>query len=83
MATAPGFVRLPGHMEWRILHSDGVAWLSEARQTLDFNLESLAHRARAGKLKGVRLDAGTLIVTSNASDVPAAAEGQKHSRFVA
>lgn len=54
--------------------SDGAAWLNEARQVLDFNLKRLAYRARAGKLEGVRLDAGTLIVTPNASDVPSAAE---------
>jgi hypothetical protein len=54
--------------------SDGAAWLSEARQVLDFNLKRLAYRARAGKLEGVRLEAGTLIVTPAAGDVPAAAE---------
>lgn len=53
---------------------DGAAWLNEARQVLDFNLKRLAYRARAGKLEGVRLDAGTLIVTPTAGDVPAAAE---------
>jgi hypothetical protein len=40
---------------------------------LDFNLKRLAHRARSGKLEGVRLVAGTLIVTPIASEVPMAA----------
>ena len=53
---------------------DGVAWLTEMQQLLDFNLKRLAHRARNGKLEGVRLDAGTLIVTPLASEVPAAAD---------
>jgi hypothetical protein len=33
---------------------DGAAWLAEARQVLDFNLKRLAHRARSGKLEGIR-----------------------------
>jgi hypothetical protein len=41
---------------------------------LDFNLKRLAHRARSGKLEGVRLEEGTLIVTPIAGEVPAAAE---------
>ena len=49
-------------------------WLAEARQMLDFNLKRLAHRARSGKLDGVRLEGGTLIVTPAAGEVPAAAE---------
>ncbi|MBZ9711556.1 Tn3 family transposase [Mesorhizobium sp. ESP7-2] len=53
---------------------DGAAWLAEARQMLDFNLKRLAHRARSGKLEGVRLEAGMLIVTPTAGEVPAAAE---------
>ncbi|MGQ7557908.1 Tn3 family transposase, partial [Streptococcus suis] len=49
---------------------DGVAYLTEMRQMLDFNLKRLAHRARNGKLEGVRLEDGKLIVTPLASDVP-------------
>lgn len=30
---------------------------------LDFNLKRLAHKTRSGKLEGVRLEGGTLIVT--------------------
>ncbi|EXL07897.1 Tn3 family transposase [Aquamicrobium defluvii] len=56
------------------VHGDGAQWLAEVRQMLDFNLKRLAHRARSGKLEGVRLEAGTLTVTPNAGEVPAAAE---------
>ncbi len=56
------------------VQGDAAAWLAEARQMLDFNLKRLAHRARSGKLEGVRLVAGTLIVTPNAGEVPTAAE---------
>ena len=53
---------------------DGAAWLAQMQQLLDFNLKRLAHRALNGKLEGVRLEAGTLLVTPLASEVPAAAE---------
>jgi hypothetical protein len=56
---------------------DAVTYLSEARQTLDFNLKRLAYRARNGKLEGIRLDAGQLVVTPLPGDVPAAAEELK------
>lgn len=56
------------------VQSDGAQWLAEARQMLDFNLQRLAHRARSGSLEGVRLEAGTLIITPTASEIPAAAE---------
>lgn len=56
------------------VQGDGAQWLAEARQFLDFNLKRLAHRARAEKLEGVRLEAGTLIVTPAAGEVPAEAE---------
>lgn len=56
------------------VQGDGAAWLAEVRQTMDFNLKRLAYRARNGKLDGVRLEAGTLIVTPRASDIPAAAD---------
>ena len=52
---------------------DGAAWLAEVRQMMDFNLKRLTWRARYGKLDGVRLENGILIVTPRASDVPAAA----------
>src|SRR3546814_20292336 len=56
------------------VQSDGAQWLGEARQMLDFNLTRLAHRARSVKLEGVRLEAGTLIFTPTASEVPSAAQ---------
>ena len=56
------------------VQADGAAWLAEARQLLDFNLKRLAHRARVRKLEGVRLEAGTLVVTPTAGDVPVAVE---------
>ncbi|WP_336814152.1 Tn3 family transposase [Bosea sp. MMO-172] len=56
------------------VQDDGAAWLSEVREMMDFNLQRLAWRARYGKLDSVRLEAGTLIVTPHASDIPAAAE---------
>ncbi|MBO9463310.1 Tn3 family transposase [Labrenzia sp. R5_0] len=56
------------------VQSDGEAWLAEVQQMMDFNLKRLAYRARNGKLEGVRLEVGTLIVTPHARDVPAAAE---------
>jgi hypothetical protein len=56
------------------VEADGAQWLAEACQMLDFNLKRLAHRTRSGKLEGVRLEAGTLIVTPTAGEVPVAAE---------
>lgn len=56
------------------VQSDGAQWLAEASQMLEFNLQRLAHRARSGKLEGVRLEAGTLIIIPTASEIPAAAE---------
>lgn len=56
------------------VEADGAQWLAEACQMLDFNLKRLAYRARSGKLEGVRLEAGTLIVTPTAGEVPVAAE---------
>ena len=53
--------------------SDGAAWLAEVGQTMDTNLKRLAWQARFGKLDGVRMENGTLIVTPLASNVPAAA----------
>ena len=53
---------------------DGAAWLAEMQQLLDFNLKRLAYRARNGKLEGVRLEAGSLLVTPLASEVPPDAE---------
>jgi hypothetical protein len=56
------------------VQADCAQWLAEARQMLDFNLKRPAHRARSGKLEGVRLEAGNLIITPTASEIPVAAE---------
>lgn len=56
------------------VHGDGAAWLAEVRQMMDFNLKRLAYCARNRKFDHVRLEAGTLIVTPRASDIPAAAD---------
>jgi hypothetical protein len=50
------------------VQSDGAAWLTEVWQM------RLAWRARCGKLEGVRMESGTLIVTPRVSDIPAVAE---------
>src|SRR6202789_62864 len=51
------------------VQGDGAQWLAEASQMLDFNLKRLAHRARSGKLEGVRLEAGSLIVPQTPAEV--------------
>jgi TnpA family transposase len=53
---------------------DCTTWLAEMHQILDFNLKRLTWRSRNSKLEGVRLEAGTLIVTPLAGEVPAAAD---------
>jgi TnpA family transposase len=74
----PAFAALKAADELGLgVQGDAVAYLSEARQTLDFNLKRLAYRARNGKLEGVRLEAGQLVVTPLPGDVPAAAEELK------
>lgn len=71
----PAFIALKDENKLGLgVQGDGAAWLAEVQQMMDFNLKRLAYRARNGKLEGVRLEAGTLIVTPSASEVPAAAE---------
>ena len=71
----PTFVALKGQDQLGLgVPSDCSTWLAEVRQMMDFNLKRLAWRARFGKLDGVRMENGTLIVTPHTSDVPAAAE---------
>jgi Domain of unknown function (DUF4158) len=41
--------------------ADVEAWVDSMRRTLDFQLNQLAYRARAGKLEGVRLVNGALV----------------------
>ena len=56
------------------VQNDGAVWLAEVRQMMEFRLKQLAWRARYGKLDGVRMENGILIVTPHASNIPAAAE---------
>jgi TnpA family transposase len=56
------------------VQGDGAAYLAEIAQILDFNLKRLAYRAGTGKLEGVRLITGQLVVAPQPSDVPAEAE---------
>jgi hypothetical protein len=56
---------------------DAPAWLDSMRRTLDFQLRQLAYRACAGKLEGVRLVGGALVVSPLESEVPDAAEALK------
>lgn len=71
----PAFVALKEQDQLGLgVQADCAVWLSEVRQMMDANLKQLAWRARFGKLDGVRMENGTLIVTPLASDVPAAAE---------
>ncbi|SEE77698.1 Transposase and inactivated derivatives, TnpA family [Rhizobiales bacterium GAS191] len=53
------------------------AWLAEKQRELDFKLKQLAYRARVGKLPGVRLVDGVLIVSPPRANVPKAAEAVK------
>ena len=71
----PAFVALKEEDKLGLgVQADGTAWLAETQQMMDFNLKRLAWRARYGKLEGVRMENGTLIVTPHRSAVPAAAE---------
>lgn len=71
----PAFVALKEEDKLGLgVQADGAAWLAETQQMMDFNLKRLAWRARYGKLEGVRMENGTLIVTPHTSAVPAAAE---------
>jgi TnpA family transposase len=56
---------------------DVEAWLAEKKQELDFKLKQLAFRARSGKLQGVRLVDGVLIVSPHRTEVPKAVEAVK------
>jgi hypothetical protein len=58
---------------------DAPPWLDSMRRTLDFQLKQLAYRACAGKLEGVRLVGGALVVSPLESEVPDAGEALKGS----
>ena len=71
----PTFVALRGQDQLGLgVQTDCAAWLADVREMMDVNLKRLAWRARFGKLDGVRMENGTLIVTPHTSDAPAAAE---------
>jgi hypothetical protein len=57
--------------------ADAETWVDSMRRTLDFQLNQLAYRARAGKLEGVRLVNGALVVSPLESEVPEATEALK------
>ena len=57
--------------------ADVVTWLAEKREEVVLKLQQLANRARAGKLKGVRLVDGKLIVSPDRSTVPKSVEAAK------
>jgi TnpA family transposase len=74
----PAFAALKAAEELDLgVQGDAVAYLTAARQTLDFNLKRLAYRARNGKLEGVRLEAEQLVVSPLLGEIPAAAEELK------
>jgi hypothetical protein len=48
------------------------AWVAEKEQELDFKLKRLSHQARTGKLAGVRIEDGVLIISQQRTKVPKA-----------
>jgi TnpA family transposase len=52
-------------------------WLWQMRQLLDFRLKRLAYRARSGRLDGVRLVNGELVVSPLRGEVPPGADDLK------
>ena len=46
------------------------AWIAEKEQELDFKLKRLSHQARTGKLAGVRMEDGVLIISQQRTKVP-------------
>jgi TnpA family transposase len=51
---------------------DADTWISGKELELDFKLKRLSHQARAGKLAGVRLEDGILIIAKQRTKVPKA-----------
>ena len=51
---------------------DANAWIAEKQQELDFKLKQLSYRARTGKLAGIRLVNGVLIIAKHRTKVPKA-----------
>ena len=50
--------------------ADFNLYLEQMKKKLDFNMKRLSYHARTGKLEGVRLENGELIVSPLRSDVP-------------
>jgi TnpA family transposase len=48
------------------------AWIAEKEQELDFKLKRLSHQARTGKLAGIRMENGVLIISKQRTKVPKA-----------
>jgi TnpA family transposase len=48
------------------------AWIAEKEQELDFRLKRLSHQARTGKLAGIRMEDGVLIISKQRTKVPKA-----------
>jgi TnpA family transposase len=48
------------------------AWIAEKEQELDFKLKRVSHQARTGKLAGVRMENGILIISKQRTKVPKA-----------
>ena len=51
---------------------DVDAWIAEKEQELDFKLKRLSHQARTGKLAGIRMEDGVLIISKQRTKVPKA-----------
>ena len=51
---------------------DADTWIAEKEQELDFKLKRLSHQARTGKLAGVRMEDGVLIISKQRTKVPKA-----------
>ena len=51
---------------------DADTWITEKEQELDFKLKRLSHQARTGKLAGVRMEDGVLIISKQRTKVPKA-----------
>jgi TnpA family transposase len=52
--------------------SSADAWIAEKQQELDFKLKRLCHQARTGRLAGVRMENGVLIISKQRTKVPKA-----------
>ncbi len=62
------------------IQTDGQAWLSERRSTLEQRLHDVGHKLQKGQLEGVRLEHGRLKITPHAPVTPA--EGEQLDRAI-